>query len=249
MKRFVIFFFIAAVLPLLFPSSSPAAEIWNPAFSVTLPEGWAEIPQEVLAAMHAELNRQAPKARIPRYDYGFQLDRVKNGLEYPYVLVQVVGSGRLSLRQMESMPRIDMNEYFSGKAADFDALVTGGSFGRMQYDEAARIVWLTTEVDVARVGKIRGLTGMVPTQQGTLQFHGYSLAPDFPKYAPVFRQITASAVAAPELAYQPRWTDSLPLPSWLDPEEALLMALAGAVGGVLLTTFVRLYRRRNKGRG
>ncbi len=51
----------------------------NLAFSLSLPDDWMEIPQEVLTAAHKELQKQAPNAEIPKYDYGLQL-RAKTGL-------------------------------------------------------------------------------------------------------------------------------------------------------------------------
>ena len=47
-----------------------AVGVQKPEFTLSLPDGWVEIPQEVLTG----LNQQAPNAKIPKYDYGFQLE-------------------------------------------------------------------------------------------------------------------------------------------------------------------------------
>ena len=72
-----------------------AVQVQTPAITLALPDGWVEIPQEVLALAGMELKRQAPNAPVPNYDYGFQKSRSGNVFEYPYVLVQINNGARV----------------------------------------------------------------------------------------------------------------------------------------------------------
>jgi hypothetical protein len=222
-------------------------DVQKPGFTLSLPDGWVEIPQEVLTAMHDELNRQAPNAKIPKYDYGFQLETAQNWMEYPYVLVQLSNVGRIPEHQLKSMPKIDMNEKFRSKVVDGNSLMSNTALGQMQYDEAAHLIWMTSQSDVVGIGRVQGISGLVPTEKGIVQIHGYSTESSFPTYLPTFRQIVKSASVSPALAYKPRWTDSSPILSGIDWGQVGAKAIGGAIIGGLVALFAALIRKKKVG--
>lgn len=223
-----------------------AVTIQKPTFTLSLPDGWVEIPQNVLSTMQAELKRQAPNAKIPKYDYGFQRETSNKWIEYPYILIQVVNTGRIQEHQLKSMPKIDLNERLKDRTTTLQSIMSNAVVGKMQYDEAAHIVWITTQSDVVNVGKIQGLSGLIPTEKGFVQVHAYSTEPDFQNYLPIFRQIITSTTVSPDLAYKPRWSDSSSTRSGIDWEQIAINAIIGGVMGGLIVFLAGIKRKKNR---
>jgi hypothetical protein len=218
--------------------------IQKESFTITLPDGWIEIPQDGLTAMFAELERQAPDAKIPKYDYGFQLGSSQNWMEYPYILVQLNKASRIPEHQLKSLPTIDLNAKIKDQAANMQSLMSSISIGKMQYDQAAHVVWLTMQSDVVNVGRIRGISGLIPTETGFVQVHAYSTESDFQSYLPIFRQIITATAINPSLVYKPRWTDSSPIISGIDWGQMAGKAIVGGVIGGLIAIFVGIRRKK-----
>jgi len=238
--------FLVVSFFVFFSHAFAAVTIQKPAFTLSLPDGWVEIPQDVLSAMRANLKRQAPSAKVPKYDYGFQLETSKNWMEYPYVLVQVSDTGRIPEHQLKSMPKIDLNETVKNQTAGLQSIMSNATLGKMQYDEAAHVVWIIVQIDVANAGKIQGLSGLIPTEKGIVQVHAYSTESNFQAYLPIFRQIITSTTVPPDLTYKPRWTDSIPLLSSIDWDQVAGKAIVGGVIGGLIALFVGLRRKKKR---
>jgi hypothetical protein len=233
----------SAFVPLAFATG----DFQKPGLTLSLPDGWMEIPQDVLTSVRDELVRQAPNAKIPKYDYGFQLETGQNWMAYPYILVQVSNSGRVPEHQLKSMPKMDLNEMFKNKAADLKSLMSNASLGQMQYDETAHVVWITFQSDVVGTGKVQGISGLIPTEKGYLQVHCYSEESNFQTYLPTFRQIVTSLAVSPDLAYKPRWTDNSPILSGMDWSQVAVKAIGGAIIAGLIALFAALMRRKKEG--
>lgn len=237
----------SAFVPLAFATG----DFQKPGFTLSLPDGWIEVPQDVLTSVSNELVRQAPNAKIRKYDYGFQLETGQHWMAYPYVLVQVSNSGRVPEHQLKSMPKMDLNEMFKNKAADLKSIMSNATLGQMQYDETAHVVWITFQSDVVDIGKVQGISGLIPTEKGYLQVHCYAEESNFQTYLPAFRQIVTSVAVSPELVYKPRWTDNSPILSGMDWSQVAVKAIGGAIGGAiiagLIALFVALMRRKKEG--
>ena len=205
------------------------AIIQKPEFTLSLPDGWVEIPSNVLSATQAEIKRRAPGAKIPKYDYGFQKQPLMKGMKYPFVLIQVIDSGRIPERQLKSIPKIDWNKQLKDRIANHKSIISSASVGKMQYDESAHIIWIMSQSDVVNAGKILGVSGIIPTETGVIQIHANSGESDFQGYLPIFRQIIMSTTVSPNLAYQPRWFDSTPILSDINWERVILAGIAGAL--------------------
>jgi hypothetical protein len=219
-----------------------AAVVQKPGFSLSLPKGWVEIPQSVLASVHKELSRRAPNAKLPKYDYGFQPAKAKRWMAYPYVLVQISHDGKIPEDELKAMPKLQLNELGRAQAASFKSIISNSAIGQAQYDEAARIVWVTSRSDIVGVGKVQGLTGVIPTETGSITFHGYSLQRNFAALAPTFREIVQSTSLPRPKTPTPRWTDKIPglkQFDWRGMNGSLLIgAIVGAGCGVVAGLFV-----------
>lgn len=242
-KWIVIFVFTTIFLSVPTPYAGVAFQ--KDSFTITLPDGWIEIPQDVLAAAYTEVEKQAPNAKIPRYDYGYQLGSAQNWMEYPYILVQVNKASRIPEHQLESMSTIDLNDKLKDHVANMRTLMSNASLGKMQYDKTAHVVWLATLFDVVDAGKIQGISGLVPTENGFVQIHAYSKTSNFESYLPVFRQIILGTTISPSLTYKPRWTDRSPILSGIDWGKVAGKGIAGAVVGGLIAIFAGR-KRKNK---
>jgi hypothetical protein len=235
---------VLVLLACLLPAIALAGGVAKPEVTVELPDGWVEIPADVLRALHDEMQRQAPLVQMPKYDYGFQSAEGPPWLAYPYLLVKVTPSGRPTEHELEALPSFNLNEKIRDKKDDWSSLMKDTSLGQMRYDKAANVVWLSSKSDVANIGPVRGISGVIPTEQGFVELHAYARSEDFDGHFPTFEKIITGAKVAPALAYQPRWSDKLgPLARFNFKEFGFLVVL-GALIGVAVATW-----RKRRARG
>jgi hypothetical protein len=98
---------ILASLPQI---ASSVEQVQKTGFSISPPPGWREIPTDVIAACEKDIARKAPNAPSQHYDYGFQPADSKTWFDYPYILIQVRESGRLSERQLGALEGCSMED-------------------------------------------------------------------------------------------------------------------------------------------
>ena len=236
---------LSVLLACLASASVFAGTVSKPEVTVELPDGWREVPAEVLQAFYEEIRRQAPKVEAPKYDYAFQADAGPPWLAYPYVLVKVRPSGRPSEFELENLPRIDLDSKIKEKGEDWSKLMKDSSLGQMRYDKAANVVWLTSKSTVVNIGEVRGISGIIPTEQGFVELHAYARTEDFDGHLPAFERIITSAKVAPTLAYRPNWTDKLGPFARFDFKQLGFMVVLGALIGVGVAVMRK--RRRREG--
>ena len=217
------------------------------AFSIALPDGWVEIPGEVLDAYEREIASLAPAAPRQSYDYGFQEDGAPRWLHYPYILVQIKNEGRIPEGELEKLESVSGQGEIDRRKEDLSPVISRMEAGRMVYDKQAGVVWLRIEADVVDVGPVSGLSGIVPTEKGVVQVNGYALKDDFSRYEEVFESAIASLTPSPELAYRSRWSDGPPPAiGGMDWGRVLERAAAGAVVGGFVALLAALWTRRKK---
>ena len=223
-----------------------AARVNKPEVIIDLPDGWVEVPAEVLTQFHAEMKRQAPLAQIPKYDYAFQSANGPPWLAYPYLLVKITPSGRPTEHDLESLPSIDLNEKFKDQTQNWSNLMKDTSLGKMRYDKAANVVWIPSKSNVNGIGVVSGISGIIPTEKGFVELHAYSKTEDFEGHMPTFDKVITGAKVAPELLYQPRWSDKLGPAAGLFDTKSMLSKLAiFAIVGVLIAVFLSRRRKQN----
>jgi len=179
---------LLVMMACLFACGAQAATVTKPQVTLEVPEGWVEVPGSVLQNFYDELRRQMPLAQVPKYDYAFQSKDGPPWLAYPYVLVKITPTGRPSEHDLETMPTIELNPKVREQGQDWSAIMKDTSLGRMRYDKAANIVWLSSKSDVKTVGVVNGLSGMIPTEEGFVELHGYALEADFAGHLPTSRR-------------------------------------------------------------
>jgi hypothetical protein len=212
----------------------------KPEVTLEVPDGWVEVPADVLQAFHDEMQRQAPLVQAPKYNYALQSMPGPPWLSYPYVLVKVTPSGRPTEHDLETLPTIDLNAKVREQGDAWSGLMKASSLGQMRYDKAANIVWLSSKSEVKSIGAVTGISGIIPTEQGFVELHGYAKDADFAQHLPTFQKIITGAKVAPHLQYQPRWTDQLGPAARFDFKWLGFLAAIGALVGISVAT----YRRR-----
>ncbi|WP_456324105.1 hypothetical protein [Desulfonauticus submarinus] len=216
-------------------------------FSISLPDGWVEIPSDVIDAYEKEIARLAPNAPAQHCDYGFQLGSADNWFEYPYILVQIKNIGRIPESQIEKLEGYSVQESLDKHKSDLSTVLSNVQAGKMYYDKTSRIIWLRIEANVVDVGPISGLSGMILTEKGFIQVSGCSLKSDYSTYEPVFRATVMSVTPSSELVYKPKWSDSLPpAVSSIDWSKVAGKAIAGAIIAGLVALLSGLRRKKKE---
>ena len=119
--------------------------------------------------------------------------------------------------------------------------------GETLYDSDEHILRMQTSMEVAGIGKVRGLTAVILTERGTISIHAYALGAEFDDYTPLFEAIVRNVSIPESIRYKPRMTDSIPISAarlngrliarWLG--EATVWCLAIAVLFIVLKTLAR----------
>lgn len=215
-------------------------------YVITLPDGWIEIPTDIIEKYEKMVSDLAPNAEKQHYDSGFQLNSKKNWLDYPYVLIQVKNQGRIPESQLEKLQGFSMQKTIDDQKKNFDTIMSNIQAGEMIYDNKNKMIWMRFEANVHDIGPIIGISGMILTEKGFIQANAYSIKDDYTTYEPIFRSIAISVTPEPELAYKPRWSDSLPVAvTGIDWGKVAGRAVAGAIiGGII--ALIAGFRRKKK---
>ena len=179
-------------------------------FSISLPDGWVEMPRHIIDAYEKGMARLAPNAPRQHYDYGFQLGNERKWFKYPYILVQIQNTGRIPKSQLEKLEGYSVQKGLEKHKNDSSPVMEDIQTGKMYYDKTKKIIWLRIESNVVGVGTISGLSGLIPTEKGIIQVSGYSTKSDNSTYEPVFVASAMSITPRSGLIYKPRRSDSLP---------------------------------------
>lgn len=214
-------------------------------FTISIPEGWHEIPKDALETLTSNLAQLAPQAPRQVYDCGFQLDAPPEWFQYPYILVQAKKTGRVRESELESMSKVErsMQRGLKETQNSLDSFLSEAELGKTVYDPDEHILWAMFSMEVAEVGRVRGLTAAILTERGTIQVHSYAHDAEFEDYTPLFEAIARNVSVSESIRYRPHLTDSIPGIEYLDPifKWAFFGILAGSI-----VSFVGFIGRRKK---
>jgi len=219
---------LAILLPL--PVVAGTVNFQEAGFSLTFPPGWIAIPREIIAQAQVEMARAAPNAPKLQYDHAFQFGSKEQWFNYPYILIQIKRTGRVPEPQLEKLDKFDSTETSQKLQKSVGQLMSEVEIGKMRYDPAARVIWINTGSNVAELGRVSGISAIIPTEFGVIQMMGYAKEQDFMGFLSSFHDIVRSATFADGVKYQPQASDRLP--RWLRSikwEDVLTWALVGAV--------------------
>lgn len=216
-------------------------------FEISFPDGWVEIPRYAIDSYEKAIAELVPNGRAQHYDYGFQMVGSRAWLEHPYILIQVKNSGRLSMSQLKKIEGYSIQEPLDQEKTNYSAIADIQT-GKIVYDSKNKLFWMLAEFNVNNAGQVSGLSGIVPTEKGSIQVHAYCAKNDYPAYEPIFRSIAASVTPNPELAYKTRWHDSLPPTiTGINWGKILGKTLALVIIGGIVTLIMNRRRKKNQG--
>ncbi|HQO64585.1 MAG TPA: hypothetical protein PK528_13320 [Syntrophorhabdus sp.] len=239
-------FVLLMVLVLLSLSSTAYCDIHyqKDGFSITLPDGWIEIPRDVLDDIRKEVNKLAKSDQ--HCDYAFQPETSKYWFEYPYILVQVDNSGRIPEKQLQDFENYPFQKSLDETRKKMKSITSELELGKTYYDEPNRICWFKLRSEVINIGTILGLSGLIPTEKGYIQVMGYSLRDDLAHIEPTIESVVLSVKPDPNLVYAPKIYDDLSLPlTRTDWKKVGSKVLAGAIIAGIFGIVMR-HRKKNR---
>jgi hypothetical protein len=164
---------------LLLCAGAGAAESYDNAalgYFFTLPPGWVQIPDEIIAQASATATKLANQPI--RYEAGFQR-QANRWLAYPYLLIQQhVGTDASS----EQIAQAASDPHGFDKAKEALAktgLLQGGGFGQPTVDSRRRYVFVPLSMTLQGVGELRGTMAFRPAKDGLLQLNFYAPATEY----------------------------------------------------------------------
>jgi hypothetical protein len=195
-------------------------EIPGSGVALNLPIDWQTIPPDIIQryndAVASASTNPAQARRAMNYVYAAQR-KAEDYFMYPYLLVQILKTGRISEAQLKSLPSDAFREGIAeGKEEikGFFSVIQGFKINTPIYDPTTKRIWLEVSSTVSGLGSVHGLQAMIPTETGFVEIDMYSKEGDFTSWAPLFRTIGTNVELSPSIAYQPRWTDD-PTISWI----------------------------------
>ncbi len=216
-------------------------------FTIRLPADWKPIPRDMLTKYSravAELTRDTEKQV---YDYGFQRADAPNWFTYPYILIQVRRTGRISEAQLKSIKQLqgDLDNSMARMQQAMSTVVSDARTGEMVYDPGAHILFSQMRMDIKEIGTIRGLIALLLTEEGGIHIAGYAKGDDFAHYLPLFETIARGIIPDDTLRYRRHMLESVPVVGGIDWGRVLISAL---IGGALGAAGMLLSRRLRKKR-
>lgn len=204
-------------------------------FSITLPDGWVEIPGYVLQAYVEKVDEIFPDTPRQVYDYGYQIENDGKWMTYPYILVQSrpigrIPSGVLARNQKPSMQTRDIG-------------LSEVRLGVSTYDKENQILWSTLSTRIQGGEKAKGLVAIKLTELGYIRLAGYAPEDSFDEYENIFREAFTSLGIDESIAYKPQFGDAMPVIGGIMTGKVLVWCIqAVVIGGVLWLVYILLKR-------
>ena len=240
---------VTGLLGVVLLSSVPALalEYSNDAlhYRIVLPDGWEEIPKDVIDEAFAGIAAQSGTAP-QQYEAGFQESSAQY-FTYPYVLIQhePLASGTISqIAKSLSKTLGDVEEYRVIQKLKSSGLVTNIGFGQPVADSRRKMILTHMESEYAGVETIKALLATAPGKQGMVNIYFYARKSEYEDYLSVAESVLDGF--AFDSGYEYTWARAVaqsPIFSGV-----LGKAVAGAIAAALIGTIAVLLMRRKKRR-
>ena len=220
MKRMI----AACIATLAFSASGETFETYDH-FSITLPDGWMEIPSTVLQAYAEQVEELFPDTPRPVYDYGYQIDD-GNWMTYPYILVQFRPVGRI--------PWGELARFKEKNLQIGDIGLSEVSVGESTYDQKNHILWSTLTTPARNGETAKALVAVKLTEMGYIRLIGCASEDSFDQYATIFREAFGSLEIGKSIDYKPQFGDTMPVVGGIMMGRVLVWCIQAVVIGVAL---------------
>ena len=233
--RLVLALLIAAAAPIAANATTdpdPAVAVYDGLVTVHLPEGWQEIPPNVLEYFTLRTAEATGGRTAESYQNGFRPGDPTLEFSLPQVLIQIREEGRISHGHFRRLPSAEeVAARPAGPLTDHrgsllrDLELTGVTFDRQRY-----CLRVDSVLDLSIEGRVVVRSASFLTERGLFALHCYELEDRIDATAPVFEQIIASVRFDDRVAYRPRLTDQ-----WSSRHTAVtLFALAALLAAAAL---------------
>ncbi len=214
-------------------------------FKISMPPDWVELPRDVLDQY--EVAVQEATGQSLTYEYGYQSTSAVNWFEHPYALVQVKRNGRIPEGQLKKYKKIESGfkegiEKLEESAGD---LLQNISMGETIYEQDRHILWSAMSMEVAGVGKVKGLIAVKLTEFGVVQFMGYDKEESFSQYESIYRKMIYSITVSQADIYKPRITDNAPTIFGINLGQTLIAGIIGGLIGGVFGLFKYFTRKKS----
>jgi len=188
-----LFPFIGLIVLLLFSHEAHCSkEYQKHGFKITIPDGWVEIPSEVVEVKMSSSSKQAGISEIPQYDYGFQLIGKDNWFEYPYVLVHANRTNQLNEDGLKEFAKLNKKKLETTSRDGLESIISDVEIGSRYYDENLKMMWMQSEYNIPGFGKISSIICIKLTDWGVIRVNCYSVDSVFLSYLEAFQSIITS---------------------------------------------------------
>ncbi len=142
MHKTILVTYLLCVVTAVGVSIASGSVLHKNVFSITIPDGWVEIPKDVIDEYEEETAKLVPNMPAQHYDYGFQLGSSANWLDYPYVLVQLKNTGRIPESQLEKLEGYSAQESLDKHKKALSSIMSDIEAGKMIYDKQTKMIWM-----------------------------------------------------------------------------------------------------------
>jgi hypothetical protein len=214
-------------------------------YQISIPSDWVEIPKDILD-QYAVAAKEATGQNVT-YEYGYQLASAVNWLEHPYALVQVKRTGRVPEGQLKQYKKIEsgFNEAIDKLEESAGDLLKNITMGETIYEEDKHILWSAMSIEVAGIGKVKGLIAVKLTEFGMVQFMGYGKEESFSQYEPTYRKMIDSITVSQPDIYKPQITDNAPTIFGINLGQSLIAGIVGGLIGAIFGLFKYFTRKKS----
>ncbi len=172
-------------------------------FKLPLPEGWVRIPDKTIQLFAKKVSTLNPGMPQQQFQYAFQPDAGSQWFSYPYIMIQVLETGRVDAAKLAQLQKLPSKSAQVGKKLehDFATVLTGLKLGEVGYDAEQHIVWSKSSSRVATVGEVFALSGSLLTAKGAIVVHCYAKNEQFAALLPAFEEFVRGIQLIPALQF------------------------------------------------
>ncbi len=225
----------------LFAAVTAVGETFEPStlLSIDLPDGWVEIPADVLDAFAMKTDEISPDSPAQYYDFGYQAP-AEGGrwLSYPYVLIQVRDVGRIPSSELARYQKLgaEMDEF----------TLPDVSIGETMYDKGNQILWSTLAAHTAEGESVKALVAVKLTEIGYIRLMGCATEETFGEYKTIFKNAFSTLGIDESLAYKPQVGDAVPSVGGIKTGKVLVWFVQAVVIGGLLWAVYHFLKKKLK---
>lgn len=180
----------------------------NHKFRIKFPVNWEEIPKNTIDEFKNLATKEGSKINVD-YIAGFQLSNSEY-FQYPYMLIQKINTEKIPSSQLESLWKSFYDEDFQEVTQDQLSNIkpellndNNTKITTPLIDKERNMIFLNIEMNVANIGKIKGLMVSCLGKDSIIQLLFYSTEEEYSDQLPIFNSIIDSFAYEDGFSYVP----------------------------------------------